>query len=90
LTELPQTIAEMQNLVVLDVKQNLITILPPMFDFPRLECFVAAANSISRLPDSMKGCAVLEILDLGENPVEDDFFTFALHFPKLRMLKPEP
>jgi hypothetical protein len=38
----------------------------------------------------MKGCAVLEILDLGENPVEDDFFTFALHFPKLRMLKPEP
>jgi len=86
LKELPLSFVGLSALNVLCVESNQLSCLPTSFAFPKLSEFSARDNKLTKLPASLEECTDLEVLDLGDNPIEQDLAALATRLPKLRML----
>ena len=72
LTELPDSVAEMENLVTLDLRKNLLEELPEaMGELHHLESLDLGENRLQSLPQSMAKLHDLKILRLAQNRFQE-------------------
>lgn len=85
---LPTSINLLQQLEELRFSVNRLDHLPDKFSLPSLKVLIGRDNGILHLPQSIKDCASLEVLDLENNSLNKMFWQLASQLPKLRVLRP--
>lgn len=85
LVSLPSTLSLIAGIEILAVDGNSLDELPSPFRFPMLKTFTAKRNAIRELPDSLKECRELEVVDVSNNPIRSDPGVFASQLPRLRI-----
>jgi Leucine-rich repeat (LRR) protein len=90
LKELPSSVVHIECLAILTIESNEIEYLPSDFRFPRLTELLAQDNRLRNLPESIRECRELQILNLSRNRFSSyDFASLATDLPKLHTLTTE-